>query len=81
MLVYYTLLNKALYLFGRIRHSLSYLTRHENSLGTPDLAERNLCKRITIDILFLFYLMANDGRPESGMPSAGTSCDNMMAKL
>jgi len=29
----------------------------------------------------LFYLTANDGRLEPGEPSAGTSYDNMMAKL
>jgi len=29
---------------------------------------------------FLFYLTANDGRPEPGMPAAGANCDNMMAK-
>jgi len=31
--------------------------------------------------LFIFiYSTANDGRLEPGMPSASTSCDNVMAK-
>jgi len=30
--------------------------------------------------LYLFHLKANDGRPEPGVPSAGTSCDNMIVK-
>ena len=30
--------------------------------------------------LFLFYLTANDGRPEPGVLSAGTRCDNMIVK-
>jgi len=30
--------------------------------------------------IYLFYLMANDGKPQHGVPSAGTSCNNMMAK-
>jgi len=29
---------------------------------------------------YVFYLTANDGRPEPGVPSAGTSCDNMTVK-
>jgi len=30
--------------------------------------------------LYLFYLTANDNRPEPGVPSAETSCDNMIVK-
>jgi len=28
----------------------------------------------------LFYLTANDGRTEPGVPSAGITCDNMIVK-
>ena len=31
-------------------------------------------------IFILFYLTANDGRPEPGVLSAGTRCDNMIVK-
>jgi len=30
--------------------------------------------------IYLFYLMANDGRLEPGVPSARTSCDNVIVK-
>jgi len=33
-----------------------------------------------MNIYLFIYLTANNGRPEPGVPSAGTSCDNMMAK-
>ena len=29
---------------------------------------------------YIIYLTANNGRPEPGVPSAGTSCYNMIAK-
>jgi len=30
--------------------------------------------------IYLFYLTAHDGRPEPGVPSAGTSCDIVIIK-
>jgi len=30
--------------------------------------------------VILFYSTANDGRPEPRVPSAGTSCDNMIVR-
>jgi len=33
-----------------------------------------------IYLFYLLHLTANDSRPEPGVPSAGTSCDNMIVK-
>jgi len=54
--------------FDRVNHSKSIFITTENHHTGEKF------------IFILFYLTANDGRPEPGVPSAGTSCDIIIVK-